>query len=650
MVASYLAALILAAAVDAPVTSVEVFSDRARVTRLANVTLGASEKVELPLLLDTVDPATVRLTAKNAEVRRVELARVEAQDFPKTEAKKLLDALDALDDAIRQTEGERGAAQAVLEVLNRVRPTLPPSEPGKPQPHLTPASWTSSLNFGRTYREKLQTRIRAASIKLEDQNRERQKLLAEAAKLQAERHGGWRVTATVAGSGPAQLALTYMVSNARWYPSYDLTLLPDRAQVMVSFAALVSQESGEDWDNARLTVSTAVPASATTFPKLRTWKIGEKERFIPTPSPAAEFIPPAPPAVPPLAMADTDTNLLLRRLAQRAGTADYRFKDNGKNGAIGQTRGGETGIELDRDGDGILDQEDDLKKAAPAEKPKPPPPPPAMTARPPESAPAAPSPVMMDEVMEEREATVSGGFARGESADKYVPTVQFGLAPPPGYVAPSYAANLPAALAGGYDLAFDSVQPETVPSGKGARHVALFAVAWPVTVERKLYPALAPEAFLVAELKNPQSNALPGGEANLYVGADPAGTAHLGFVAPGEEFTLPLGLDRAIKPVRNVKLVQAEKGIIGKDEVNQYDVTIEVANPYGVPVSVKTFDQWPVTDDEHVEVKLLSTAPYAKQDPVKGSLEWDVVLPPHGKTTLAFSYSLRHPKDTRLHQ
>jgi len=647
MVVSYLAALALAAAVDAPVTSVEVFSDRARVTRLASVNVGASDQVELPLLLDTVDPSTVRLTAKNAEVRRVEIARVEAQDFPKTEAKKLLDALDVLDDAIRQTEGERSAAQAVLEVLNRVRPTLPPSEPGKPQPHLSPASWTNSLTFGRAYREKLQTRIRNASNKLEDQQRERSKLLAEAAKLQAERHGGWRVKATVAGNGPAQLSLTYMIAGARWYPSYDLTLLPEKSQVVVSFAALVSQESGEDWDNARLTVSTAVPASATTFPKLRTWKIGERERFIPTPEPAAEFVPPPPRAVPPLAMADTDTALLLNRLAQRASTSDDRYKDKSKgwNGPAGQPRG-ETGMELDRDGDGIQDQED-LKKAEPAEKPRPPPPPPMAQA--PESAPAAPAPSMAYDSLQSEVAT--GGEAREEIATKQdVPTVQFGLAPPPGYVAPGYAANLPAALAGGYDLAFDSVQPESIPSGKGARHVALFATAWPVTVERKLYPALAPEAFLVAELKNPQSNALPGGEANLYVGADPAGTAHLGFVAPGEEFTLPLGLDRAIKPVRNVKLVQAEKGLIGKDEVNQYDVSIEIANPYGVPIAVKTFDQWPVTDDEHVEVKLLSTAPYAKQDPVKGSLEWDVILPPHGKTTLAFSYSLRHPKDTRLHQ
>ena len=35
----------------------------------------------------------------------------------------------------------------------------------------------------------------------------------------------------------------------------------------------------------------------------------------------------------------------------------------------------------------------------------------------------------------------------------------FNLAPPPAYVPPSYAPDLPAALAGGYDLAFPSLQP-----------------------------------------------------------------------------------------------------------------------------------------------------------------------------------------------
>ncbi|HLL53828.1 MAG TPA: DUF4139 domain-containing protein, partial [Myxococcaceae bacterium] len=262
------------------------------------------------------------------------------------------------------------------------------------------------------------------------------------------------------------------------------------------------------------------------------------------------------------------------------------------------------------------------------------------------SAPRAAPPSRAFESMEE-----SGEVA---SADGYMttpPAEAFSLAPPPGYSPPAVNPDMPAALAGGYDLSYPSLRPETLRSGQGARRVALFIESWPVTVERKVFPALAPEAaFLVAELKSPASQMLPGGEAHLFVGQDPTGTARLKLVAPGEPFTLPLGLDRAIKPIHNVKLVQSERGLIGQDEVTEYVVTNELANPYPFPLQVRIFDQWPLAADKDTEVLLLKTEPYALQDKVTGALEWRLSVPPKQKAVVSFTYSLRRPKGWRLHQ
>jgi hypothetical protein len=133
------------------------------------------------------------------------------------------------------------------------------------------------------------------------------------------------------------------------------------------------------------------------------------------------------------------------------------------------------------------------------------------------------------------------------------------------------------------------------------------------------------------------------------VGADPSGVAQLKLAAPGESFTLPLGVDRAIKPIRNVKTIDAEKGLISKDDVTEYVVTIEVANPYPVAIQTRILDQVPVTSDKNVEIKLNETKPYAIQDKVKGSLEWRVPVPPNGKTQVSFDYTLRRPKGWRMH-
>jgi len=230
------------------------------------------------------------------------------------------------------------------------------------------------------------------------------------------------------------------------------------------------------------------------------------------------------------------------------------------------------------------------------------------------------------------------------------PVSTMSLSAPRGWTAPYYGPTSPVTLAQGYDLLFTSLQRETVPSAKGTRRVALWSQKWPVTVERKIFPALAPEAFLVAELKNPSKQVLPGGPAQLYVGADPAGKAQLKLVSPGEAFTLPLGIDRALRPQRNVTLTEKIEGFISKDEVTTYTVTTEINNPYRAPVASRIYDQIPITDQKDVEVKLVSSNPVAIQDQKNGWLEWRLTLPPQKKTTVTFTYTLRRPRGWRLWQ
>jgi len=247
----------------------------------------------------------------------------------------------------------------------------------------------------------------------------------------------------------------------------------------------------------------------------------------------------------------------------------------------------------------------------------------------------------------EEAVAVSGRIDYGPSE---VSVAVGGLAPPGAWRRPQVDARLPAALAGGHVLTFTTPRRETVRSGGGERRVPLFSETWPVQVERRLFPALTPNAYLVAELRNPSPQVLPGGEAQLFVGADPAGSAHLALVTPNAPFTLPLGVDPALRPVRNVSLRTAEKGFIGKDELTEYLVTLEVANPYPVELAVRLQDQWPLSREEKVEVKLVRVEPEATRDDVKGTLEWRLTVPSSGKRTMSFLYSIRHPKGWRLQQ
>ena len=57
--------------------------------------------------------------------------------------------------------------------------------------------------------------------------------------------------------------------RARWQPTYDIQLQPAQNRVELSLAGLVSQETGEDWSDVALTLSTAIPATATQFVNVR---------------------------------------------------------------------------------------------------------------------------------------------------------------------------------------------------------------------------------------------------------------------------------------------------------------------------------------------------------------------------------------------
>src|SRR4029450_7516708 len=93
--------------------------------------------------------------------------------------------------------------------------------------------------------------------------------------------GGLRVVGTLAGSGPTPLRLRYDVGQARWTPRYQIRLDPSGTRVTLALDGVVNQTTGEDWERARLVLSTAVPFSGAVAPALAAWRIGERERFIP---------------------------------------------------------------------------------------------------------------------------------------------------------------------------------------------------------------------------------------------------------------------------------------------------------------------------------------------------------------------------------
>jgi uncharacterized protein (TIGR02231 family) len=81
------------------------------------------------------------------------------------------------------------------------------------------------------------------------------------------------VTVTADKPASAKLSIAYVVSNAGWYPSYDIRVDDINKPVAINYKANLFQSSGVEWKDVRLTFSNATPWVAGNVPALYPWFI-----------------------------------------------------------------------------------------------------------------------------------------------------------------------------------------------------------------------------------------------------------------------------------------------------------------------------------------------------------------------------------------
>ncbi len=266
------AAPLPALAADIPVTSrpdaVTVFPDGASVTRRLTVTVPAGEHVlvldDLPL---TADPSSLRLAGAGAGA--LVIGAVDARQARPTERRDpalvqrleaLKDERQALDDRIGAERVRKRAAEALV-----APGTLAGGERG-----LVIAEARQALAAAHEETLAADRAIRQA----EQAQRGLDRTIAEIeAQLRAQppRRLEARITVEAAASFRGELTLTYAVRQARWTPVYDARLVTTSARPQLELVrrAEIRQQSGEDWSDVALTVSTARVARGGAAPVLQ---------------------------------------------------------------------------------------------------------------------------------------------------------------------------------------------------------------------------------------------------------------------------------------------------------------------------------------------------------------------------------------------
>ncbi|CAH1799373.1 unnamed protein product [Owenia fusiformis] len=69
------------------------------------------------------------------------------------------------------------------------------------------------------------------------------------------------------------LLVSYIVTKAKWTPKYDIRVFSNDNQMKIMYYALIQQASGEDWEDAKISLSTAMPSVGGQVPELGTHRL-----------------------------------------------------------------------------------------------------------------------------------------------------------------------------------------------------------------------------------------------------------------------------------------------------------------------------------------------------------------------------------------
>jgi len=278
-------------AVEAPITAVTVYPQHARITRRGRAVLGGDNKFSvsgLPLGLAT---DSVRANGSGpASIAGVDVSIQQRAEPSDAGQRELLDRRRAAQARLDEVADAEAVEASKAELLNSLTKR-------------SGAAFAKALASGTAEPERVAgvgdalasqlalvlSRRRELAVRHEELDAE---LNAVDREMQARGSGlpdGTTITVELvplddaAPGAEIELELSYVVTDAWWESGYDVRLVDET--VTVVWHGMITQNTGEDWPEGELALSTARPAMTVRVPELSPWFL---DRVRPAPThPAA---------------------------------------------------------------------------------------------------------------------------------------------------------------------------------------------------------------------------------------------------------------------------------------------------------------------------------------------------------------------------
>jgi hypothetical protein len=194
---------------------------------------------------------------------------------------------------------------------------------------------------------------------------------------------------------------------------------------------------------------------------------------------------------------------------------------------------------------------------------------------------------------------------------------------------------------------FKITKPYSIPSTTEVTVIAIDKFNLPAEYEYYTAPVLNENVFITARVKDWEKYDLLPGEANVYFEGSYAGKTYLDPTLTTEDLTVSLGTDPSIVVERKEVDDTKGKSFLGGTRIVAKNYEISIRNNKNTDISLVMEDRIPVSQNKQIKVEEVKTGG-AEYDEKKGLLTWKLNLKAKETVKKQLSYEVRHPKEQRV--
>ncbi len=422
------------------------------------------------------------------------------------------------------------------------------------------------------------------------------------------------VKVDAAKNGSYLVEISYVASNAGWFPSYDIRAKNINEPVQLIYKANVKQDTKEDWNNVKLKFSSSDPNVSGVAPELRTYFL--------------------------------NYNTLPPSYKLTSNSVSGKVRDNTGlplPGATVLVQGTTIGTVTDVEGNYSITIPNNAGQLTYS-----------FVGFDSQTLPVSGN--VMNVTMQENKSALDEVVVIGYGVQKN-PSLASSLQ---GRVAGVSAEKSALKIRGASSLAIPTAQvenqttvnfeiktPWSVKSDNKNYTVDIEHYDLPAIFQYYSVPKIDKDAFLIAKIIDWEKYSLLEGEANVFFEETYVGKTLLDVRYASDTLEISLGRDKKVSVNREKIKNFTTKQFIGnkKEETRTWKTTVR--NNKNQAINMIVLDQVPVSTSEEIEVDVQNISG-AKHDAESGEIEWQFTLNPNDKKEFDLKYAVKFPKSRNL--